>query len=210
MNLRRWAELFTRNRVLKRRLPADFGRLPILVTPDSALQFLKPSLASQSMSAPLLQLARRYVRPGAVVWDIGANVGVFTFAAAVRAGAAGEVVAVEPDFMLAWLLQQTAIMHRRALPCVHIVSAAVAAELSMARLEIAERGRASNSIMGAIGRSQTGGVRYVQDTVTISLDSLLHSFRRPDVVKIDVEGAELLALQGGSAVAHGCPAGHVH
>src|SRR5262249_59825147 len=48
------------------------------------------------------------------------------------------------------------------------------------------------------GSSQTGGYRYQQATVTISLDFLLDYFPAPSVVKIDVETAESDVLRGAS------------
>ena len=81
---------------MQRRLPKVFGGAPILVSPDSALAFWKRDLGS--VDPYLLSMARELVRPGMVVWDIGANVGLFAFAAA--ALGAPQVLAVEPDIWL--------------------------------------------------------------------------------------------------------------
>ena len=196
MMFRRALELISRNRVIRRRLPIEFGRSLLYVSPDSALQFLKGSLESQSMSKPLLNFASTFVAKDDVVWDIGANVGVFAFAAAHRVGANGEVVAVEPDFMLSWLLQQSVNVNRSKMQNVRVFSAAVSDKVGSTRLSIAARGRASNSIVANSSRTQSGGARYVQDVLTITLDSLLVESRPPNVVKIDVEGAECMVLHG--------------
>jgi hypothetical protein len=82
----------------KRRLPASFGRAPLWVSPSSGLRYLlKPMTA---IDPELLGLIQEFVRPGDCVWDVGANVGLFSVAAARIAGRQGRVVAVEPD---AWL-----------------------------------------------------------------------------------------------------------
>ncbi len=49
-----------------------------------------------------------------------------------------------------------------------------------------------------------GGVRYTQYVPTLTLDSLLHSFSPPQLIKIDVEGAEELVLQGATKVLTVC------
>ena len=44
--------------------------------------------------------------------------------------------------------------------------------------------------------SQTGGVRETQTVMTVSLDWLASRIPPPDVLKIDVEGAELAVFHG--------------
>ncbi|MCL6608968.1 MAG: FkbM family methyltransferase, partial [Geminicoccaceae bacterium] len=102
--------------------------------------------------------ARWLVGPGRRVWDIGANVGVFAFAAAGRAGADGRVLAVEPDPWLFALLQHSRAANRGGLAPVELLCAAVADRSGLARLQIAARGRAANTLAG-FGSSQMGGVR---------------------------------------------------
>lgn len=194
--VRRFLELAFRNTTFRRKLPSEFGGATIYVTPDSALQFLKPSLASQSMSAPLLSLTRGVVQPADHVWDIGANVGVLTFAAANKVGAEGSVLAVEADYFLGWLLQRSVNANQKKFSNVRVLCAAISDRIGFSVLQIAERGRASNGIKIATQRSEAGGVRYNQDVVTITLDSMLEEFRQPTLVKIDVEGAEIYALRG--------------
>jgi hypothetical protein len=58
--LRRVFERLSRNRVLKRRLPSDFGSRPIYVSPDAALRFsrydLKRNADRRSFEHPRLSL----------------------------------------------------------------------------------------------------------------------------------------------------------
>jgi hypothetical protein len=73
-------------------------------------------------------------------------------------------------------------------------------ELRIAQFHIAQRSRATNYLALAMGSSQTGGVRQTVDVVTLTLDWLLDQCGPPQVLKIDVEGAEADVLRGGQRV----------
>ena len=74
---------------------------------------------------------------------------------------------------------------------------AISDSVGFVSFSIAKRARAANSIQG-YGSTQTGGVSETRTLPCVTLDSLLKHFPTPDVLKIDVEGAELGVLQGGS------------
>jgi FkbM family methyltransferase len=128
---------------------------------------------------------------------VGANVGLFAFAAAYHAGPSGRVLAVEPDAWLAGLLQRSAELPARNHAPVAVLPAAVAQVVGLAELRIAARGRAANYLQGSAPSSQAGGSRAAQATVTVTLDWLLDHWGSPAVLKLDVEGAEVSALSGG-------------
>jgi len=191
--LRGIMEGVTRDWVIRRRLSADFSSVPIHVTPSAGLRCLFRSM--DSVDSVLLELVREFVTPGAVVWDIGANVGLFSFAAASRAGPAGLVVALEPDAWLVQLLRRSAVDQPSGSAPVQVVPAAVASELSIRTLCLANRSRAAN-YLAEFGTTQTGGSREEHSVIAVTLDWLLESLPAPSVVKIDVEGAELEVLAG--------------
>ena len=83
---RRLLEKFSRGRVLKRRMPGRLGGDVVWVSPDSALSYWKQDL--ERVAKDLFDLADEFVQPGNVVWDVGASLGLFAFAAASRAGRA--------------------------------------------------------------------------------------------------------------------------
>jgi FkbM family methyltransferase len=191
--LRSWAERVMRPLTFKRQLPAPFDAASIYVSPSASLAFaFKPM---RSIDPALLRCAAQFVRPGAIVWDIGANVGLFTAAAAVRAGAEGHVIAFEPDVWLVQLLRRSADIHSPSIAPVTIVPAAVGGAIAVRAFNIAARGRASNAL-AEYGHSQMGGVAQRQFVPAFNLDWLLTQFPAPDLIKIDVEGAEVEALQG--------------
>lgn len=196
--LRRAAELMSRGVVVKRWLPADFGRQPVWVSPESALKYWR--LDMEAVVPELFAFARAHVREGAVVWDVGANLGLFGLAAAMRAGAKGRIVAVEPDpQMLKVLRRSIAALPTRAAP-VQAVCAAVSDGEGLVQLSVSRRGRSSNFMAGTRGSSTSGGVRDLIDVVAVTLDGLMATTGAPDVVKVDVETAELLVLRGAERV----------
>ncbi|HEY4841680.1 MAG TPA: FkbM family methyltransferase [Terriglobales bacterium] len=69
-------------------------------------------------------------------------------------------------------------------------------QLGVSELEIAQRARAANHRQGISGSTQAGGHRYLQSTVSVTLDWLLDSLPDPNVLKIDVESHEAEALRG--------------
>jgi FkbM family methyltransferase len=171
----------SRGVVLKRRLPPEFGSAPIFVSPESSLRYWRRDLGK--VDPFLLSMVRELVRGETTVWDIGANVGLFSFAAAALGS---RVLAVEADTWLATLLHKSLLLN--GLP-VTVLPAAVSDADGISELHLSEQGKASNSLVG------TGPA---QSIVTITLDWILEHFTAPQVVKIDVEGMEHAVLRGAS------------
>lgn len=191
--LRTFAERLSRDRAFVRRLPAEFGRTPLFVSPDSQLKYLKPG--PLGFDVALLRLARNHIRPDSVVWDVGANVGVFSFAAASLA-TQGHTIAFEPDPWLADLMGRSQrLTDNRALH-LDVVCTAASEHDGISRFHVARRGRASSSLVAVGGRSEMGGTRHELVVPTLRLDTALRDLPTPTFVKIDVEGAEALVLRG--------------
>jgi FkbM family methyltransferase len=176
---------------LLRHLPKDLGSAPIHVSPDASLRHWAPRLRSD-----LFDLARQFVHSGDTIWDIGANVGLFTTAAAQKAGPGGSVIAVEPDLWLAALLHRSAAAQRLTAAPIHILPVAVSGAVGIETLHIAKRNRNSNHLSSIPEHSQAGGTRETHQVLCITHDWLLDQTPPPSLVKIDVEGSEIDLLHG--------------
>lgn len=194
MMLRTLLERLSRGRVLRRRLPAEHGGHALYVSPDAAMRLWRRDLGA--VDPYLLRMAAGLARPGMTVWDVGANVGLFAFAAAFAAGPGGRVLAVEADGWLAELLQRSSRTAPPTYARLEVLAAAVSDAPGTVELCIARRGRAGNHLRRVPGSTQTGGTREVRQVPAVTLDGLLDRFSPPDLVKIDAEGAELLILRG--------------
>jgi len=139
---------------------------------------------------PLLDWLARELRPDDVFWDVGANIGAVTLFAS---GRCRRVVAFEPDPRSLSLLRQHVDVNRRT--NVEIVPAALGEEPGRATLHQAP---AANTGMTTL---MTGRVRADVPQVDVRVeraDDLLAASRyeRPNIIKMDVEGAEHLVLRG--------------
>ena len=127
------------------------------------------------------------LRPGMTFWDIGAHIGFFSLLAARALGPTGRVHAFEPMPSNRGRLMAGIARNRFANVTVHDVALSASCRPSVLRAH-------PSSLMWALAPPQG------QAGVSISCRTLDHcaaAFGLPDVIKIDVEGAELDVLRGG-------------
>jgi FkbM family methyltransferase len=195
--LRTLVEKTTKSLVFRRRLPARLGGGSLLVSPSAGLKFLFRPL--DNIDPTLFRLADEYVHTGDTVWDIGANVGLFAFAAAHLAGAEGRVFAIEPDAWLVQLLRRSALIQPKSSAPVQVIPTAAARSCDLREFDVAVRSRSASSLAG-YGSTQTGGIAERQTVLSVTLDWLAQRLPLPACIKIDVEGAELEVLAGSLAL----------
>jgi FkbM family methyltransferase len=136
------------------------------------------------------RLLDRWIEPGATVVDVGANIGYNTVHAARLAGPRGRVIAVEPTpDNLAVLRHNIA-----AAGLSNVVVEAVAAGRAAGTRDLFVRG-ARSAVNSLFPLSCYAHVTEVLQVPVVPLDDLVAD-ERADVVKIDVEGAELEVLEG--------------
>jgi FkbM family methyltransferase len=147
---------------------------------------------------PVQEALRDLLAPGTIFFDVGCNVGFFTVLAARLVGPTGSVHAFEPIPHLAASARRNAAVNGLDNVSVHAV--AVADHGGQAELLLAEHpGGATLSRSDA--PPDLAGVASVP---VVTLDDLVARGQvpPPDVVKIDVEGAEMAVLDGMQAVLH--------
>jgi FkbM family methyltransferase len=137
----------------------------------------------------LHRLMDAMIDPGATVVDVGANIGYNTVYAARRVGPAGRVVAVEPATDNLRVLRENVAANALDNVVVHAAAAGRAHE----RRALFLRGDVS-AVNSLFEQSVYAAVTGVEQVRVTPLDDLVNG--DADLVKIDVEGAELDVLQG--------------
>lgn len=139
----------------------------------------------------LTQFLAGHVKPGMTVVDVGANFGYFTLLLGDAVGAAGHVVAVEPNPDAAALLQETVFLNGFSART-HVVPHALGATAGRGWL-YSPHGEPKNAAL--VSTEGLPGGRTI-DVATVTLDEVALPFEKVDLVKIDAEGGEIGIVAG--------------
>lgn len=135
------------------------------------------------------QLFKDTIKYGIVICDIGAHIGYFSLLAAQCAGPKGKVYAFEPD-------------PRNFAHLVHNINDNGFSEVIIP-IDKAISNRTGDIVLYLDGLNPGGNSLFSRATSTlkrivqsVTLDEFLYDCKRIDVIKLDIEGGELLALAG--------------
>ncbi len=140
-------------------------------------------------------LLDRMLKPGMTVLDGGANEGAYTLFLAARVGEAGRVIAIEPSPRELQRLQANIALNGMA--HIAVVAAALTDQAGEVELRMAENAHAGQNTLGSFvysGVADSGSVRVPATTIDALMET--QNLTALDVIKLDLEGAELHALTG--------------
>lgn len=176
--------------------------LPVVRGPLAGTRIIHGSLAGEGGGASVYygliepeqtSAICKLLKSGGVFYDIGANVGYYTVLGSRLVADTGRVISVEPSLRNVCLLNRHLILNR--LINVQIISAACADQVGMRTFVTG-----NNYAVGHLEFEQTAERSYMPNTSivpTVSIDAICQITETyPNVVKIDVEGAELEVLRG--------------
>jgi len=133
------------------------------------------------------------LKPGDTFVDVGANIGIMSILAAGRVGAEGRVVAFEPNPETRRILEANVSMND--IVNLEVKQFAVGASASIGVIfdhSDPNRGRAT------MVKPDQNGVGH--EVVVVALDEQFKGSERVDMIKLDIEGYELEALKGMTAL----------
>ena len=139
-------------------------------------------------------LLSKILKPAMTFVDVGANTGLYTLYAARRVGADGSVLAIEPSTREMGVLKRNVEIN--ALNNVRVRQLALSDHASEVELLVARVQNSGHNTLGAFGYNTP--LDHREKTRTECLDAIVQAegLSRVDVIKMDIEGAELSALHG--------------
>lgn len=147
---------------------------------------------------PELDLLDSLVRPGDVAVDVGANHGMWMLALSRAAGAEGRVYSFEPVPFTFGVL--SAVARRNRLGNVSLVNKGCSDQAAAMEMTVPlQRSGSSDDLQAHLSQRRSAG--EAEKSVTVSceittLDTALAGVEGVTLLKLDIEGAELLALRG--------------
>ena len=175
------------------------------VLPAGEVVLVSPEYRHMTWNRDEYDAFRSAVRTGDVVVEAGANVGAYTILFAQWAGASGRVFAFEPDSTAYAGLQKHIVLNGVSDRVTPVAAAVADGKVANLRFSVGESSGVSRLVQP--GEDNAVNPTRTRDVRAVSIDQFCAEHRlMPNVIKIDVEGAELAALRGArSTIAYAGP-----
>lgn len=178
--------------LLNRPLTVSFNGIPVFLAPQGAVAgdiWAGPRRERHDVSFILSVL-----EPGMIFFDAGTNEGLFAISAAKKISGMG-VFAFEPRSSTCELLKRNLLLNRVA--DVHVAQIALGDSVGEGVLQINAQGKGRLRTLGEASHPASG-VAGQEDVRITTVDIFMkdHNVSRVDVMKVDIEGAELMLFHG--------------
>lgn len=183
--------LLTRNAAIQ----ASAGGVAFQIVPEGAIAF--HTWSRLRFERAELEFILRFLHPGVTLFDAGANIGLFSLAAGRKLqGQLAAIYAFEPCPSTFAILEKNLLLN--GLTNVHTVRAALSDQTGEANLYVnAALKDALNSLENPSHADAEVVARELVETITLDDFVAKERIARVDIMKVDVEGAELLVFRGG-------------
>ncbi|BAZ32299.1 methyltransferase FkbM family protein [Cylindrospermum sp. NIES-4074] len=146
-------------------------------------------------------IVKHLAKPGQIWLDVGANVGYFTILLSKIVGETGKIYAFEPNPITANLTENSILLNQ--VSNVTLVREAVSNSVGQ---KVILNVPMNESVRASIIRQEDILDFNKISVYTVSLDSYLSAHEiQVDFMKVDIEGAEILAFQGMASTLKNCP-----
>lgn len=148
-----------------------------------------PSLMNNNFEEFELNVFSSMIKPGSIILDVGANIGVYSLIAARHTGSKGRVYAFEPVPENFELLSRN--IRQNELKNVVCINKAVGSSNGKIEMEI-EKGSIATHYVSSSPKNPTA-------VPVTTIDSFIKNKKisRVDLIKMDIEGYEGFAIEGG-------------
>ena len=130
-----------------------------------------------------------YIKPGMLLVDVGANMGFYSLFAATHGARS---IAFEPDPDIAKNYLKFNVELNKVSNRVTIINEAVADKADMLKFYLHRPGSWGAGRIFKLSDENNPTI----DVKTNSIDSYVQKYGKPDVIKMDIEGAEVFAIEG--------------